>query len=231
MALNTTTNHHIVDSTPITLEVSEILAQARVNPGSKAQYQLERLIEAAQAIARPKALYKTAYIESRSDNTVTINHVTFKSRILRVNLDKVERVFVYLATCGKELDQWSAQFDDLLIKYWADLIKQAALHSIRQNLQTHIETSYRPGRISAMSPGSLEEWPLDQQKPLFHLLDGVNQSIDVQLTDTCLMIPTKSVSGVFFSTEESFESCQLCTRSKCPGRRSAYKPALWDKYE
>ena len=42
------------------------------------------------------------------------------------------------------------------------------------------------------------------------------------LTDSYLMLPTKSVSGVYFETEKSFNSCQLCTREMCPSRRAAY---------
>lgn len=231
MTLQKTTPSNIIDDAPINLDVTEILKQARVKSGSKAQTQLVSLIKSAQAIARPKAMYKVAYIESRLDDTVTIGQITFASRILRINLDKVERVFAYLSTCGHELDHWAAQFDDLLTRFWADLIKQSALNTIHHLLQEHIETHFKPGTISAMSPGSLEDWPLTQQKPLFQLLGGDHHSLGVRLTDSCLMVPTKSVSGIFFSTEVSFESCQLCKRAKCPGRRSAYNPALWAKYK
>ena len=230
MAPNVISNYYIIDNTTINLDVSTIVTQARVKTGSKAQTQLEKLIDAAQTIAHPKAMYKVAYIETRSGETVTIDDRIFTSRILRVNLDKTERVFVYLATCGEELDQWSAQFDDLLTQYWADLIKQSALFSIKQLLQEHIELHFRPGQISYMSPGSLEDWPITQQQPLFQLLDGAHKSIGMRLTDTCLMIPTKSVSGIYFSNEENFESCQLCQRSKCQSRRAAYSPAKWEKY-
>ena len=50
------------------------------------------------------------------------------------------------------------------------------------------------------------------------------------LTDTFLMVPIKSVSGIFFPTEVSFESCQLCPRENCIGRRAPYDPALVKKY-
>jgi hypothetical protein len=221
---------HIIDKITVNLPMATILTQARTKTGSKAESQLENLISSAQEIARPKAMYKVAYIESRSDDTVTIDNKIFTSRILRVNLEKKERVFVYLATCGEELDQWSSQFDDLLKQFWADLIKQTALFSIKQILQKHIESQFRPGQMSYMSPGSLEDWPLAQQNPLFQLFDGAPSSIGLRLTDSCLMIPTKSVSGIFFSTEETFESCQLCTRPKCQNRKAAYRPTLWEKY-
>jgi hypothetical protein len=53
--------------------------------------------------------------------------------------------------------------------------------------------------------------------------------VGVRLTDSCLMMPTKSVSGIRFPTETSFESCQLCPRDDCPGRRAPYDSGLYDR--
>jgi len=41
------------------------------------------------------------------------------------------------------------------------------------------------------------------------------------------MIPNKTTSGIRFPTEERFESCQLCPRETCPGRRAAFEPDLY----
>ena len=54
-------------------------------------------------------------------------------------------------------------------------------------------------------------------------------AIGVKLTESYLMEPNKSVSGIRFPTEERFESCMLCPRQDCPGRRSAYDPELYDQ--
>lgn len=78
-----------------------------------------------------------------------------------------------------------------------------------------------------MSPGSLEDWPVSQQSALFSLLGDTQHAIGVQLTESCLMVPTKSVSGIRFPMEDSFESCQLCPREDCPGRRAPYDEALY----
>ncbi len=93
----------------------------------------------------------------------------------------------------------------------------------------YIQQRYRPGRLSRMNPGSLPDWPLHQQTPLFALVGEVEAGIGVRLTDSYLMIPRKSVSGIQFPTEESFESCQLCGREPCPGRRAPYDPSLFER--
>jgi predicted transcriptional regulator len=52
----------------------------------------------------------------------------------------------------------------------------------------------------------------------------------VRLTESFLMLPTKTVSGIFFPTEATFESCQLCPREECPNRRAPYEQALYESH-
>jgi len=54
--------------------------------------------------------------------------------------------------------------------------------------------------------------------------------IGVTLTESMLMIPRKSISGIFFPTERMFFSCQLCPRENCPARESSYDETLKEKY-
>jgi hypothetical protein len=82
-----------------------------------------------------------------------------------------------------------------------------------------------------MSPGSLMDWPLEEQKPLFSLLKGAEKLIGVRLTENLLMIPRKSVSGIFFPTEVTFLSCQLCRREKCEWRKARYNEGLAKQYK
>ena len=93
----------------------------------------------------------------------------------------------------------------------------------------HMDQRYRLGNASTMSPGRLADWPMAEQRNLFALLGDTEEAIGVRLTDSLLMVPTKSVSGIRFPTQESFESCQLCPRERCPGRLAPYDEALYDK--
>ncbi len=190
---------------------------------------LAQLVAEAQEIARPKACYKAAYIESRGDDSVVIDGVRFDSRVLSVNLEGAYRVFPYVATCGTELEAWSYAIDDVLHQYWTDAIKQMALTSVTQVLHKHLVDTYRLGRTAVMSPGSLNDWPIREQRPLFELIGDVEEEIGVRLSDSFLMSPIKSVSGIRFPTEESFASCQLCPRGNCPGRRAPYDETLYDR--
>jgi len=58
----------------------------------------------------------------------------------------------------------------------------------------------------------------------------VKDLIGVELTDSFLMIPNESVSGIYFPAEVRFETCQLCPREICPGRRAPYDKNLLQAY-
>jgi hypothetical protein len=80
-----------------------------------------------------------------------------------------------------------------------------------------------------MSPGSgdVDVWPIEQQKQLFGIFGDTQALIGVRLTDSCLMVPNKSVSGIRFPTEITFRACRLCHRENCRGRSAPFDEALW----
>ena len=217
----------VLDNIPFRPELDGLLRRLHVSEGAGDAARVAELAAQAEAVGRPKALCKVAYVESKDDDSVVIGGIRFTSRVLRVNLDAVHRVFAFVATCGMELETWSQSIADPLEQYWADAIRAAALGEAHGALDAHIAERYRPGDTSTMNPGSLSDWPIEQQRPLFELLGRGPDLIGVHLTDSYLMIPRKSVSGVRFPTETRFESCQLCPRENCPGRRAPYDKDLY----
>ena len=223
----------VFNNIPVDLELGKVLKSIRIRDSNQ---QLERmvqgLVEVARSIAKPKVVYKVSYVDDRDGNTVTIDGVKFTSRVLRINLDQVERVFPYIATCGTELGEIAISSNDVMKSFCFEEIKIMVLRSAIAYLSNHLTEHYALGKVSSMSPGSgsLESWPIAQQKELFSLFGDVEGMIGVKLTDSCIMYPLKSVSGIYFPTEITFESCQLCPREKCIGRRVSYDPELAKKY-
>jgi len=220
---------HILDEIPFEADLEAVAKRAHVDRASALYDELVSYVRQAQAVARPKAMYRVGYLEGRGEDWVTIEGQRFTSRILRVNLEPVHRVFVYLATCGQELQKWAEVRTDPLEQYWSSVVQEAALGAASRALITHLDELYDPGRTSTMAPGSLGEWPLSEQRPLFALLGDTEAEIGVRLSESLLMVPTKTVSGIRFVTEERFESCQLCPRTDCPGRRAPYDAELYER--
>ncbi len=210
------------------LDMDTLLARLRIDKESKDAKDIQHLIDHVASLVKPKAVYEVSYIQCKGYDTVNIGGVTFTSRVLRVNLDKIQRVFPYIATCGRKLEKIVAVTDDFMRRFWLDTVKDMALEASRKHLSNYLKRRYALGQTSSMSPGagSQDLWPIEQQKQLFSIFGNVEDLIGVKLTDSFLMIPNKSVSGIYFPTEIRFESCQLCPRKECLARRAPYNKNL-----
>lgn len=219
----------VLDRIPVEFDAESLMKACRIQPMSEDADAFQSLIDKALAIARPKAVYREAFIEDRSENTVVVDGVTFTSPVLARNLVSVERVFAFVATCGNEMDQVDLPSDDFLAEYWWDQIKAAALGCASRYLSEHLKSRFRVDKTAQMHPGSgdAEVWPIQQQKELFSLFGDVRGLIGVELTESFLMVPNKSVSGIVFATERDFHSCQVCHRRNCPNRTAPFDEMLW----
>lgn len=214
---------HLLDRISFSATVEDVLQAMKVRKVSASLTRVaEELLARSLEVARPKSLVVESYVDSRSDESVTIDGHVFTSHVLRRNLDGVQRVFPFVATCGVELDAVQVGPSDLMASYCLDTIRMLALQTARREMERHLKNVYATGQLSRMAPGSLPDWPLQEQQPLFALLGDVESRIGVKLTDRMLMLPIKSISGIYFPTEVRFESCQLCQRPDCPGRRAPY---------
>ena len=221
------TGDGIVTLDAIAFEVDERDALTAMGMDAQAPFASEALglLRDALPIARPKGVYKFATVDPVDDRTVALDGVRFSSRVLRVNLEGRRRAFPFVATCGAELEAWSrAHTRDPMHQFWADAIKELALRCAIEALGKHLVERFRPGERAMMNPGSLEDWPLSEQPRLFSLFGDHIEKIGVRLTESLLMMPVKSVSGVWFETESGFVNCQLCPRADCPNRRAAFDP-------
>jgi len=223
----------VLDNISIKLDFVAVSKRMHLKKKSEdVEARIQELIEMARLVMRTKAVYTVAYVENKNGDSLDIDGVRFTSRVLRVNLDKVERVFPYVVTCGRELDEIDIPSHEFMKSYFMDQIKETAVVLARKYLEDYLTRNYALGQMSRMAPGAGagDDWPITQQKELFSIFGNVEDLIGVKLTDRCLMIPIKSVSGILFPTEIRFESCQLCPREGCVGRRAPYDPEMAKKY-
>ncbi len=219
----------IIDNITVSISLDQLRKRLHMEKDRDLS-EIQPLVDVAMTLIEPRALYDVCYIEEKLEDAVMVNGRRLKSRVLRKNLDQVERIFPFVITLGPKLGEKQAASSDLLKNFYLDTIGNAALNSARKYLKRHLESQFALNKISSMAPGSLADWPIEEQKPLFNLLGDVDASIGVKLTDSLLMLPTKSISGVYFPTEVSFVSCQLCPRERCESRKAKYDEKLAEKY-
>jgi len=218
---------------PFKIELDSFLKTIKLDKDHKEVDKIQNYIKKANELGKPKAMYKQVFIDKIEDEKVKIENQEFKSKIMSVNLNDVHKVILYIVTCGKELNDWAKKNEgDMLENYWLSMIQEEALRQALDVILEEIDNNYLPGSSSRMNPGSLIDWSITEQKKLFKLLGNPKKEIGVKLTDSSLMIPQKSVSGMVYPTETNFENCQVCPKKKCPSRSAAYDPSLLeDKYD
>ncbi len=217
-------NTVILDEIPFNPATSHVLEELHVKVGSSSEDMVLGMIEKAREIGRPRAMYSLAGIDKITDSGVIIEGVSLKSRIMAVNLESLHRVFPYLTTSGRELYDWTGSQGDMLESYWANEISHLALLAAEDALLDHLKITYGLDRTASMNPGSLIDWDITAQTSLFKLLGDPLAAIGVELTDSMLMLPNQSISGIRFVSEEGFSNCELCPREVCTHRRTPYNP-------
>jgi hypothetical protein len=213
----------VIENIPVKLDADELVKGLRIRRNVEyIRDKLGSLIETIVPMMNPKALYSVSFVDKIEGDRVTIGNTVFTSKVVRMNLEPVGRVFPYIVTAGSELDavELSKGQSAMLL----DQVKTVVVSKAFQYLKTHLAEKYGIKKLSSVSPGRLDEWPITQQRELFSLFGNNVDRIGVRLTQTCLMVPVKTVSGLLFPSEAGFESCELCSREKCVGRRAAYDP-------
>ncbi len=154
--------------------------------------------------------------------------ITFQSEVIARLLEQCEKVAVFLVTIGDHLEEMVCQLaeDGLILQAAAlDAVGSEAGEKVADFVQGRIGEMARAQGLcisQRFSPGYCD-WDIEQQNMLFRAVDG--DSVGIRLTDGCLMIPRKSISGIIgiglcSNNVERYNPCKTCDkRHYCRGRR------------
>lgn len=215
---------YLLDNIPINTTWEDIAKHLYVTEEDDLQI-VSVLFNKAKSVAKPKVLYKVAYVDKIEDSNVVIDGVNFTSRVLAEQIGDIHRIFAYVATCGAEIEEWSQSETDYILSLWIDTIKEALLFEAHNFFINHIKEKYGLSKLSFINPGSgdIDTWPLSEQAQLFSLIGDVTGTCGVVLKESFLMVPIKSVSGLVFPSDREFINCALCHRENCPNRQVPLK--------
>lgn len=187
--------------------------------------EVDELMDVCQTIACPRAFLKAAELEEVLEDGCILGGVRFTGALVAEKLNTVGSTAVgYVATCGRELHDYAESLtDDILMQHAAMDICLAYLRLIGSEAHKYAkETYFSDVNMAALNPGSLHSWPITGQRELFDFLGEGADAAGVELTESMLMVPYKSGSGVYFKSEKHYENCMRCPRVDCPNRRAPY---------
>lgn len=187
---------------------------------------IKEIVNSLQQIITPKCCYSVLNVKKTDlykwqlkGNEMVYNfHV---GKIIDSYLDGVEQFAVFIISVGPEISEFitrSGDEGDLLGQFIADsagsVIAELCVKAVGKELQKRGLKHTMP-----YSPGYCG-WSISEQKELFRIF-GVNP-IGVSLNDSFLMIPEKSVSGIYgigSMVEQQEYGCAICNNISCYKRR------------
>ncbi len=220
----------VVSGIDFEMDASRIQERLGLSPESGEWSDVQELMREMERIVEPQLAYKPFYIQDKGEETVIIEDITFSSKVLRKNLEDVQRVFPFVVTLGPRVDEMLKGEGDFLRQYYLDTIANVALQDVIKSVCASLQEEQHIEQLSYMNPGSLQDWPLEEQRPLFRLLGDVEETIGVRLAPSLLMYPSKTESGMFFPTEVTFFNCQLCPNENCPSRKADFDEEMARDY-
>lgn len=154
---------------------------------------VEEQIALAEKTVQPKSIYRI-FDCTVTDDSLIIGSNTFKSHRLAKNLKGCNRVAIMAVTLGTESDRLLRSFSGESARLVA---MQAVLTEMIEQecdkVQEIIEKESSAKTRQRYSPGYFD-LDISDQKKIFSLLE-ITKRCGITLTDTCQMIPTKSVTA------------------------------------
>jgi len=188
-------------------------------------------VDGAQQLVKPSYSYLIRRVELVHGPSVLLeNGAVFHGEVIARLLERAEEVAVFALTIGSELEDEAARLarEGLILQAtMLETIGSLYTEQLADWVETRIgDLARAQGRTTSrrFSPGHCD-WDVSQQKTVFHILR--EDCAGIRLTDSCLMIPRKSMSGIFGigdSDITDYNPCRTCEKHDCVGRRSAKSP-------
>lgn len=186
------------------------------------------VMKEAEAVCDMKAEYRIFRDITFDGNakTVSVGELTFDiGKIIYGQIRKAGSLAIFTCTAGKgigERSRLAMKERDLLEGYIYDVIGSEAVEAaadIMQNDLEHEMSALGEKITNRFSPGYCG-WDVSEQHKLFSLLPG--NFCGIRLTESALMDPVKSVSGIIGigpGVKRMPYTCNLCDMKNCIYRR------------
>ncbi len=195
-------------------------------PTSRVTSLINEHIDWAQQLVKPSYSYHIIGVELVYGASVLLEDgAVFHSEIIASLLERAELVAVFALTIGNELEDEAARLarEGLILQATVlETIGSLYTKQLADCVETRIGDLAHAWGLTAswrFSPGYCD-WDISQQKTIFHMLR--EDYAGIRLTDSCLMIPRKSMSGIIGigdSDINDYNPCTTCDKYDCVGRR------------
>ncbi len=226
----------VLSDIEIKLDTEELTAY--LNGGKSSQRlaaKAEELIYESRNLLQPAAVYEQIRIWEVRHNALLCSGENTPKVWLNMGpcselMKKAGAAITSVVTIGSKLDQRVKKLNlqgDYLSAWLMDAIGLIALEQAITKIQRTAVIEAKKnmwGTGPFLSPGSIDGWPLSEQKKFCSLVP-INR-IDVQLNKSNVLVPLKSVSGIIgigpeYSSGKTESICRFCAQSSSCRIRAA----------
>lgn len=183
---------------------------------------IDSLLKHAESHSNPSFSYKI-YDGCCEKDSLQINTVCFQTGQIILHYLKGSRQFaVFTATAGTYFQQWVEDLDrseEMVDRYIADCIGTEIVEATANFMQNELakECLKEEFGITNRYSSGYCGWNISEQHKLFSLF-GKEETCGIQLMDSGLMYPIKSISGIIGIGKNVIQKeygCSQCNYSKC----------------
>jgi hypothetical protein len=178
----------------------------------------------AEPLLQPLVLYEKYQVKSFTHERLELvpqnsdqGTNNLSGQLISQKLSSAQEIIIVLCTIGSDLDSSiSSQFKvDPILALAMDGVGSAAVEMLAIQACNYFEKQVFDQGLKAtipLNPGMMG-WPIEIGQPqIFSLLDS--ESINVSLTESCMMVPNKSLSmviGIGVDVSVTGSSCEYCS--------------------
>jgi hypothetical protein len=210
----------------LVINPSQVIATLGFPGGAPAPFDsyLDEAWQFAEGLQDIRATYtiKDGIVPDEKKSELTVAGITFKvGKMIKHEIVGSEQIAFFVCTAGETVSGKAKALlagEDVALGYVYDVIGSYIAEAAGDAMQARLEADIRKlGQTltNRYSPGYCQ-WPVTDQRKLFRLFKG--SPCGVILTDSALMNPIKSISGLIgvgANVQYREYQCDLCNIKKC----------------
>lgn len=185
---------YMMNNHDLKIRVKDVMRYLRVKENDATMRRLlEECSQCVYETAVPKAVYTRVDIKIEND-IVDMGFIKVKSSNLAIHLADCDEAYIMAATLGVSIDRLHEKYNRILQTKAA--VCDAAASALIESFCDYVSDFIIDGKDAVMrfSPG-YGDFSLSHQTDILNYLDA-NKKIGISLTDSLMMVPSKSVTAI-----------------------------------
>lgn len=203
-------------------EVYQLMGYGEYEPSEFVQSTINEILVDLKRVMTPRYGYVLVDGSVIDSEHIVVGGIEFApGKIITHAMKNADYYALFTVTIGKGFDDYCRKYkedDDMLRAFITDALGSILAEAVVARLVDHLKNESESNGLhisNNYSPGYCN-WKLVEQRKLFHFFP--KEQSGISLTDSCLMLPVKSVSGIIAigkNVKKHPYGCAICNMKSC----------------